>query len=681
MASLESYLRNQYLLDKRQLDRIHDVIELVLPMFGEDVMVQTKKEKVYTWPYRRDGHVATPMPSLSDSTHCMILFALNAVLQGSDRSAPAITGSLFPARIRGPRLSISDKKDGEWLRTVTRNAMESMAAQLDKRPSAYLVRSESYGDDDPMTLTWLAEVLLRPPEGFRPKARLVNRVFKAAMGACSRDPAALLSYPSTPRQPDVMPHSFLWLRAKHLAKVASQLPGLKSSLWTTHISLGMFEDEVHRQLGYFTILDSRFDPASLVFALEGALQFDSYALTDSTIDSVFGALAKAQERNPYWRPVTPFLTTPQGMVLFPVSVEVSNSLLRINEILHGASRPEHLAQVEVLLRRYMEWLLARGERHSYWYTKKKYDVPETRYRIGWHSEHVNQRGTVHMWETSQVLLFLAHYSSLLQRKIAADGLVEAGLKLRTSIEPVPGYWDSEPLVALSKVSGGASRGAGSHYAVLGRIRRDFIESATSRSLLLYGPPGTGKTTVAEQMAVSRRCGLLTITVSDFLAGGSAEVEARAKGIFEILGEQDDVVILFDEIDQFVLDRNSARYGRQVDIFQFLTPGMLTKFQDLKDKGRSIFIMATNYYERIDSAIKRQGRFDERLLLSLPDTARRKEFLWSFLEKKVAGNDKLPTTAKARAEFEAMADTVALLSETVLFGWGDFKYLVKTCLKI
>ena len=186
--------------------------------------------------------------------------------------------------------------------------------------------------------------------------------------------------------------------------------------------------------------------------------------------------------------------------------------------------------------------------------------------LGWHSEHVNAPGTIHTWETSQVLLFLVHYVSLLQGKIAAEGLSCAGLTLReaNAIRLAPSYWRDEPLDALSRV--GARRRASvdetdRHYAVLQKIHNNFVVKRTSTSLLLYGPPGTGKTTLAEQMAASLGQALLIITVSDFLASGAAEVEARAKGVFQkILQEQEDIVILFDEIDQFLLDRNGEAYG-------------------------------------------------------------------------------------------------------------------------
>jgi SpoVK/Ycf46/Vps4 family AAA+-type ATPase len=183
------------------------------------------------------------------------------------------------------------------------------------------------------------------------------------------------------------------------------------------------------------------------------------------------------------------------------------------------------------------------------------------------------------------------------------------------------------------------------------------------------------------MAVSLERPMLTVTVSDFLAGGDAEVEARAKGIFLILEEQEDIVILFDEIDQFLLDRNSGRYRLQSGVFQFITPGMLTKFQDLRDKGRCTFVMATNYEERIDGAIKRQGRFDERLLLSLPDKRRRREFLWMFLERKLKANTRLKPNRAGRRAFEHAPDNTQLMAKTALFGFGDLQYLVKNRLRI
>ena len=74
----------------------------------------------------------------------------------------------------------------------------------------------------------------------------------------------------------------------------------------------------------------------------------------------------------------------------------------------------------------------------------------------------------------------------------------------------------------------------------------------SYSCLLYGPPGTGKTTLARSVAEGLGWPLLTITTSDFIVDGEAQVEARAKKLFEALNAQRNMVVFFDEIDRLVL---------------------------------------------------------------------------------------------------------------------------------
>jgi hypothetical protein len=307
-----------------------------------------------------------------------------------------------------------------------------------------------------------------------------------------------------------------------------------------------------------------------------------------------------------------------------------------------------------------------------------------------------------------------HYASLLKRKIAADGVGAAGLEIRTP-KLIKDYWSAEPLRSLA-------HDAHKPYAVLQRIKSQYIDPRVVRekpnkdvkstplfSMLVYGPPGTGKTTVAEQLAASLKWPLVIVTVSDFLAAGAAEIENRAKGVFRVLRDQEDVIVLFDEIDQFLLDRNSEFYQQQDDVFKFMTPGMLTKLQDLRDEENCVFIVATNYYERIDSAIKRRGRIDEHFLLSIPDNEQRLNILERFSlqvfkkelddeEKKkqygeAAKDDESKRFLEAIAsqkfgngEFKAAVSAAAtndndILRDTTLFGWGDLKNLVESRTKI
>src|SRR5207244_9601882 len=128
--------------------------------------------------------------------------------------------------------------------------------------------------------------------------------------------------------------------------------------------------------------------------------------------------------------------------------------------------------------------------------------------------------------------------------------------------------------------------------------------------------------------LSRRLGyrLLTVTPSDFITSGGEAVEARTKAIFTALQQQTDLVVLFDEIDHLLLDRNSDLYREQGDLFKLLTPGMLTKLNRLADRRRLVLVIATNYHERIDRAIKRPGRIDAKYLVLPQDLAQRERHL-------------------------------------------------------
>ena len=61
----------------------------------------------------------------------------------------------------------------------------------------------------------------------------------------------------------------------------------------------------------------------------------------------------------------------------------------------------------------------------------------------------------------------------------------------------------------------------------------------------------------------------------------------------------------------------SMYHKQGDAFQFMTPSMLVKLKDLRNAEQTIFIVATNYYERIDPAARRVGRVDHRYLVMPP----------------------------------------------------------------
>jgi SpoVK/Ycf46/Vps4 family AAA+-type ATPase len=173
-------------------------------------------------------------------------------------------------------------------------------------------------------------------------------------------------------------------------------------------------------------------------------------------------------------------------------------------------------------------------------------------------------------------------------------------------------------------------------------------------------------------------------VSDFLESGGPQVEARAKNIFKVLMTQPSCVILFDEIDHFLLDRDSVRYSGQDTLFQFMTPGMLTKINDLRRSERALFVVATNYEDRIDAAIKRTGRVDKKYLVLPPDSEKRISLVKHFLKRvpeekvgKIAKNFKAKDKSlKGKSVFLGFKDIEAAVQSWDLDSKGNVESLIE-----
>jgi SpoVK/Ycf46/Vps4 family AAA+-type ATPase len=92
--------------------------------------------------------------------------------------------------------------------------------------------------------------------------------------------------------------------------------------------------------------------------------------------------------------------------------------------------------------------------------------------------------------------------------------------------------------------------------------------------------------------------------------------------------------------------------------------MLTKLNDLRRRQRVIFIISTNYADRIDSAITRPGRIDAHYLLPPPDLPQRVRILYRRLSKSVA----LQTTGRD--------DRRAVAEKTALYSWTELQRVVE-----
>lgn len=138
-----------------------------------------------------------------------------------------------------------------------------------------------------------------------------------------------------------------------------------------------------------------------------------------------------------------------------------------------------------------------------------------------------------------------------------------------------------------------------------------IKKSQARSAILFGPPGTSKTSLIRALADVIQWKYIEIHASHFVAEGLTQVQKTADKIFRQLSELDHAVVLFDEIDELVRERDMEKdaFGR------FLTTSMLPKLAQLWEARKILYFVATNHINYFDSAIVRSHRFDALVLVS------------------------------------------------------------------
>jgi SpoVK/Ycf46/Vps4 family AAA+-type ATPase len=138
--------------------------------------------------------------------------------------------------------------------------------------------------------------------------------------------------------------------------------------------------------------------------------------------------------------------------------------------------------------------------------------------------------------------------------------------------------------------------------------------------LLFGPPGTSKTSIAKVIAERLGWPLIVITPSEFLSKGLEQIYVRVHEVFEDLMDISASVVLFDEMDALAQTRGKTE-NEELDVTrQLLTTSMLPKLANLWNRGRVVFLMATNHRQQLDAAITRPGRFDLLICVGPPPWA-------------------------------------------------------------
>ncbi|KAL5366556.1 P-loop containing nucleoside triphosphate hydrolase protein [Aspergillus floccosus] len=159
-----------------------------------------------------------------------------------------------------------------------------------------------------------------------------------------------------------------------------------------------------------------------------------------------------------------------------------------------------------------------------------------------------------------------------------------------------------------------------------------------RGVLLHGPPGCGKTMIANAFAAELGVPFISISAPSIVSGMSGESEKALREHFEEAKRLAPCLIFIDEIDAITPKRESA----QREMEKRIVAQLLTCMDDLaldKTDGKPVIVLAaTNRPDSLDAALRRGGRFDKEINMTVPSEPVREKILRALTRKMVLADD-------------------------------------------
>ena len=185
-----------------------------------------------------------------------------------------------------------------------------------------------------------------------------------------------------------------------------------------------------------------------------------------------------------------------------------------------------------------------------------------------------------------------------------------------------------------------------------------------KGALLVGPPGTGKTMLAKAVAGEAHVPFFSRSGSEFVEMYVGVGASRVRELFAEAREKAPCVVFIDEIDAVGTKRSNLGYNSEHD--QTLNQ-LLTEMDGIDGASGVVVLAATNREDILDDALKRPGRFDRHIHITLPSLFDR-EAIFKVHLKKVKVDESVDladlarqTTGMSGAEIANVCNEAAIIA--------------------
>ena len=218
----------------------------------------------------------------------------------------------------------------------------------------------------------------------------------------------------------------------------------------------------------------------------------------------------------------------------------------------------------------------------------------------------------------------------------------------------------------------------SHVGGMARIKRQLMGIAKAirgghrnrvpMGVIFVGPMGTGKTYIAE--AFAGESGLTCIKFKNFREKWVGSTEANLEKVLQVVEALGYVLLIIDEADRSLSSGSDGDGGTNSRVIARLKEFM----SDTSHRGQVVILLMTNRPDKLDTDLKRPGRFDLKIPFFFPESPDERRLILEALVRRneillVEGADLAPVVSGTKGYSAAELEAV-LLAAAGLAGLED-----------